>query len=151
MTKKRIQGQDTKSVLQGIKEFIETYPDLKAFPKIDMEKLEENATAYMIENVPADPIVKKYVDGSSIRRCVFAISSREFYGDVENLETHAFYEGFSSWMEECSSSGNLPDIGENMEAMSVKATTGAYVYNAEGTKAQYRIQCVLNYYKKPVK
>lgn len=148
MTKKRTNATDAGSVLQSIKEFIETYPDLKSFPRVDMEKLEEDATAYMIENVPAEPFVKKYLDGSSVRQTVFAISSREFYGDVENLETHAFYERFAAWMEECTRNNTLPDLGSNREPMSIKATTGAYVYDAEGTKAQYRIQCVLKYYQK---
>lgn len=145
---------EEKSVISALKEFIETYPDLKEFegmfPKVDVDKLEEEGPAYMIELVPAEPVIKRYMDGSSVRQVVFAISSREYYEECENIDTSKFYENFADWLEESSRKGVLPRLPGGMESRSITATTPGYLYDAEGTKAQYRIQGVLKYYKPPV-
>lgn len=143
--------KNNKSIIEVLKEFIETYPELKSFngmfAKMDADTLEEDAPAYMIENVPAEPIVKRYKDGSSVRQLVFAIASREYYDAAENVETNRFYEDFADWIEDQSTKGILPELAKGMEARSIKMTTHGYLYDAEGKKAQYRIQGVLKYYK----
>lgn len=148
MTRKKT---EKKGVIQCVQEFIATCPHLAAFeglfPKVDVDKLEEDAAAYMIENVPAEPVLKNYLDGSSVRQCVFAFDSREYYEAIENIDTNNFYEEFAGWLETCTNSNELPDLGEGKEAMSIKATTPGYLYDTEGTKAKYRIQCVLKYYQ----
>lgn len=148
MTRKK----ESKGVIECVRDFIATCPFLKDFPgtaikKVDVDTLDGEATAYMIENVPAEPIVKKYLDGSSVRQTVFALDSREYYEDVENIDTNNFYEELADWLDNCTETGKLPDLGAKKEAMSIKATTPGYLYDAEGTKAKYRIQCVLKYYQ----
>lgn len=143
-----------KSIIQCIREFIETYPELKdfknVFKKVDIDKLEEDATAYMIETVPAEPIIKKYMDGSSIRQTVFALSSREYYTEFDNEGTAAFYDDFSAWVERCNDSHVLPKLPEGMESQSIKLTTNGYLMAADADKCQYRIQGILKYYQKPL-
>lgn len=143
-----------KSIIQCIREFIETYPELKEFnnvlKKVDIDKLEEDATAYMVETVPAEPIIKKYMDGSSIRQTVFALSSREYYSEFDNEGTAAFYDAFSEWVERCDRSGQLPKLPDGAEAQSIKLTTNGYLMAADADKCQYRIQGILKYYQKPL-
>lgn len=151
MRKNETKNTAKKGIMESIQAFIETYPGLKdfggMFPKVDVDTLEENATAYMIENVPAEPVLKKYLDGSSVRQTVFALTSREFYADCENVDTNNFYEGFADWLEQCTRTGNFPDLGTGKEVMEIKATTPGYLYDAEGEKAKYRIQCVMKFYQ----
>lgn len=82
------------SVISAIRDFIATCPCLdefnEAFAKVDLDKLEEDATNYMVESVPAEPIVRRYTNGDTVRRVVFAFCSRVFYGDVENIDTSDF-------------------------------------------------------------
>lgn len=138
-----------KSVMQCIQAHIAACPLLDdfegLFPRVGIDTLGENATAYMVERVPADPVIKAYVDGTSIRQEVFLFSSREIYADEETGDIHAFYDAFADWLEESCDKLELP-LG--CEARKLKATTGGYIYNEEGTKAQYQIQCVLEYYKR---
>ena len=51
------------SVISAIRDFIATCPCLdefnEAFAKVDLDKLEEDATNYMVESVPAEPIVRR--------------------------------------------------------------------------------------------
>ncbi len=141
------------SVISAIRDFIATqcpYLDefSEAFAKVDIDKLEEDATNYMIESVPAEPILKRYANGDTVRRVVFAFCSRVFYGDVENIDTSDFYEKFSDWMEECTENGMLPELGVGKESRKIRATTNGYLMDAESHTAQYRIQCEFIYFKK---
>lgn len=141
------------SVASKVKEFIESCPFLEEFeqayfPVVNLNVLEENATMYSIEETPADPIVKNYTNGDSVRQCVFSLCSRELYGPAENEKTTAFYEKFADWLEECTRTGNLPALSGQLKSKSVRATTNGYLYDSEGTKCQYRIQCQFVYFKK---
>ena len=94
------------SVASKVKEFIETCSFLEEFEKatfsvVNLNLLEENPTMYSIEETPADPIVKRFANGDSVRQYVFSLCSRELYGPAENEETAEFYEKFSDWLEEC--------------------------------------------------
>ena len=85
------------SVASKVKEFIETCSFLEefekaTFPVVNLNLLEENPTMYSIEETPADPIVKRFANGDSVRQYVFSLCSRELYGPAEDEETAEFYE-----------------------------------------------------------
>ncbi|MBS6195484.1 MAG: hypothetical protein KH828_07890 [Clostridiales bacterium] len=140
------------SVISSIRDFIFGCPYLnefeETFSKLDLDKLEEDATSYMVESVPAEPIVKRYTNGDTRRRVAFAFCSRVFYGDVENIDTSDFYEKFSDWLEECTRNRRFPKLDESKEAIKIRATTNGYLMDAETHTAQYRIQCEFIYYQK---
>lgn len=94
------------------------------------------------------PIVKRYTNGDTIRQMVFSLCSREWYGEESNKDTAEFYEKFSDWLDECTEQGRLPALSGNLTSKSIQATTGGYLYDNEGTKCQYRIQCRFLYYKR---
>lgn len=133
------------SVSVKVKEFIEGCPFLKEFeqmfPVVNTDMLGEDTTSYSIESTPADPIIKRYSNGDTVRQYVFSLCSREIYGESENEETAEFYEKFADWLEECTRSGALPKLTGKLKSKSIRATTGGYLYDNKGTKCQYRIQC----------
>ena len=63
------------SVAVKVKEFIESCPFLdefkQMFPVVRMELLDEDATAYSIESTPAEPILKRYTNGDTVRSTCF--------------------------------------------------------------------------------
>ena len=140
------------SVAVKVKEFIEGCPFLKEFeqmfPVVNTDMLDEKATSYSIESTPAEPVIKRYANGDTVRQYVFSLCSRELYGESENEETAEFYEKFADWLEECTRSGNLPKLTDQLKSKSIRATTGGYLYDNEGTKCQYRIQCQFLYFKR---
>lgn len=141
------------SVISAIRDFISAEcPCLDAFDeamsKVDLDKLEENATNYMVESVPAEPIVKRYANGDTVRRVAFAFCSRVFYGDVENIDTSDFYEQFSEWLEDCTRDGIFPVMKTGQEGRKIRATTNGYLMDTETHTAQYRIQCEFIYFQK---
>lgn len=140
------------SVAIKVKDFIETCPFLKEFeqmfPVVNTDILDENTTSYSIESTPADPIIKRYTNGDTVRQYVFSLCSREIYGESENEETAEFYEKFADWLDECTEMGNLPALSGQLVSRSIRATTGGYLYDNQGTKCQYRIQCQFIYFKR---
>lgn len=141
------------SVAVKVKEFIETCPFLKEFEQatfsvVNMNVLEDGATMYSIEETPAEPIVRRYADGSSVRQYVFSLCSRELYGPAENEATAEFYEKFSEWLEDCTRGGVLPALSGQLQSKSIRATTNGYLFDNEGTSCQYRIQCQFIYIKR---
>ncbi len=140
------------SVSVKVKEFIEGCPFLKEFeqmfPVVNTDMLGEDTTSYSIESTPADPIIKRYSNGDTVRQYVFSLCSREIYGESENEETAEFYEKFADWLEECTRSATLPALSGKLKSKSIRATTGGYLYDNEGTKCQYRIQCQFLYFKR---
>lgn len=136
------------TIIKYIRDFIKTCPHLDEFHQgIGIDYLREDATAYMIESVPVDPIVKKFMDGGSVRQFAFNFSSREVYGSdvLENIENIGFFEHFSEWLEEQTDSRVLPELDARRMPLSVQATTPGYLYNNELDKAQYVIQCNFKY------
>lgn len=140
------------SVISAIRDFIATCPCMdefdEAFAKVDLDKLEEDATNYMVESVPAEPIVRRYTNGDTVRRVAFAFCSRVFYGDVENIDTSDFFENFSDWLEDCTRDGIFPKLGDGKEPRKIRATTNGYLIDSGAHTAQYRIQCEFIYFRK---
>ena len=102
----------------------------------------------MIEAVPCEPVVKRYITGETVRQYRFYFSSREAYSSdvLANLENSMFYEHFQDWLETCTRSGQLPEMTGGKAAQQIMATTHGYVYDADPEKAQYNIQCRLVYF-----
>lgn len=137
-------------IIESVRKFISTCPYLPEFSAaVNAEYLGEAVKSYMVQSVPAEPIVKRYVDGSSVRRFVFYFAGREYYGPdvIENIENSGFYEHFSEWLEKCTLKGELPEMGAGKGARKIRATTTGYVFNESETEAMYQIQCELIYYQ----
>lgn len=142
---------EKKSTLIGsIRDFIKTCPHLKEFEdvvKIGVDKLSDDTTTYTINEAVFQPILKKYINGSSERQYVFVFGSREQYGhDVfENIENIGFFEDFSNWLEIQVIQNKVPILGEGKQALTIEATTNGYAFQTAEDKAIYQIQCKLTY------
>lgn len=134
------------NIMEQVRKFLRTYPPLSN-DKINVDFLPADARSYSIEVVPAQEIVRSYVDGSSVRQFLFVLASREFYGEKirQQLDNLGFYQDFSYWMQVQTRTGNLPNLGEKREATAIEATTSGYAFQVDTDKARYQIQCRLEY------
>lgn len=137
-------------IIGKIRDFIRTCPYLQEFEeaiRVNVNYLGEEATSYSIEETPVNPIVKRYIDGSTRRQYAFVFTSRESYGaDVlQNIANSEFYEHFADWLEECSDNGVLPELEGNKESLKIEATTTGYAFLVSEDSARYQIQCRLIY------
>lgn len=97
------------TIIDGVRAWLKTYEGL-ADGRLSVDFLPEEAKSYSVDTVPTTEIVKRYLDGSSIRQYLFCVSSREFYSDdiAQNVDNQAFYEGLSSWLESKSKRRQFP-------------------------------------------
>lgn len=138
-------------IIESIRNYIKTCPYLDEFAKgINVDYLAENSTTYSIEEVPCEPITKRYVNGDTVRQYDFIFCSREAYGPdvLQNIENCGFYEDFANWIESQSNIGILPKLSENKEASEIKVTTTGYAFQTDVDKARYQIQLKLIYFQK---
>lgn len=134
------------SVIQSIRNYISECPLLKD-GKIGIDWLGDEPVEYVIETIPAEPVVKRYADGGTLRQYVFVFASRESYGaDVlDNLSNCGFYEEFSRWLKAKDRAGEYPALDGNRLATAITANTCGYLFDATANTGRYQIQCVLQY------
>ena len=83
-------------ILDVLKQFIEEECPLVSGKKIKVNYLGEKPQSYTVDTVPANPVVRKYPDGGSLRQYLFVFASRDFY-DAQvwsNLDVMAFMRLF---------------------------------------------------------
>ena len=109
-----------------------------------VDYLGEKPVEYTIEVLPCDPVVKRYLGGSTVRQYLFAFGSREFYSQerLQNIQNSAFYE-----LETRSMSGILPELPDGMEAQQLEVVSSGYLFDGSMTNARYQIQLRLLYFK----
>lgn len=114
-----------------------------------VDYLGEKPVEYTIEVLPCDPVVKRYLGGSTVRQYLFTFGSREFYSQerLQNIQNSAFYELLADWVETRSMSGILPELPDGMEAQQLEVVSSGYLFDGSMTNARYQIQLRLLYFK----
>lgn len=136
------------TIIKAIEEYFLECPILKdGCMRVDF--LGPNPVEYVIEPLPGNPILKRYVDGSSVRRYLFAFGSREFYSQqrLQNIENSGFYEQFAEWIERMNAEKNLPKLPEGMRPQVLYAMSTGYLFDGSMSNARYQIQLALEYFK----
>ena len=138
------------NIVESIKEYIGTCPYLANINDgININYLGENTVSYMIEELPREQTLKKYIDGSSLRQYCFMFVSMEVYGQdiVQNIANSEFYENFAKWLELQSDINNLPILDNGKVAQKIEVLASGYVFEKNLDKAQYKIECRVVYYQ----
>ena len=137
-------------IINSIRKFMLECPHLDEFAKgINVDYLDDEIASYSIEEVPTNPIIKRYVDGSSVRQFEFIFASRESYGQevLQNIENSGFYEHFADWIEEKNKACGFPVLGSNLQARKIECTSTGYAFQTDEDRARYQIQLRLTYFK----
>lgn len=118
--------------------------------RVNVNYLEPNADTYSIEEVPVEPVVKKYINGDSIRQYAFIFTSREPYGaDVlTNIDNSGFYEKLADEIENNNNNEIFPLLDNGLEPLEIKVTSTGYAFAVTEDTAQFQIQLRLKYFKR---
>ena len=140
-------------IIDSLRTYIKSCPHLEAFNnaiRVNVNYLEGDTTTYSIEEVPIDPIVKKYINGDTIRQYAFIFTSREPYGaDVlQNIDNSGFYEKLANWIETQDENEVYPVLDAGLEPLEIKVTSTGYAFAVTEDTAQYQIQLSLKYFKR---
>ncbi len=136
------------TVMEAVREYLAACP-LLAGGKLNVDFLPAEAASYSIEAVPVDPVVKRYIDGSELRRCAFVLATRAYYGEQirSQLDNLAFFEQFGDWLDAQDRAGQLPVLDAPCTASRLRVTSSGYAFAPDTDTARYQIQCQLEYYR----
>ena len=137
------------SIMEGLRKFFLGCPLLDTTSKIGVDFLGPDAIEYVIESVPANPIVQAYADGGSKRQYLFTFASRETYGadTLKNMANSGFYEQLAAWIEKQSNTNTFPAMPEGKMPLKMEALTGGYLFDGGPDTGRYQIQCRLLYFQ----
>jgi len=138
-------------IIESIKDYIMTCPFLEELSNVNVDFLPEDPLTYSIEQTPSEPILKRYLDGSTERQITFVFACRMFYSDelINNINNSGFFEKFQEWLFENSENDKLPELEEGLVPYRIEAISSGYLYDISGdlSNARYQIQCRLIYEK----
>lgn len=140
------------SIIEGVTNYFLNCPILKD-GVFRVDALGSEPVEYAIETGLTSPIIKTYIDGSTIRQYQFNFNSREAYSmdRIMAIQNESFYEDLGNWVEEQSIFGNLPEMPEGCEAQAISVLAPGYLLDATMENAYYQIQFVLEYFKEAPK
>lgn len=135
------------SVIEAVRAYLQSCPYVKEFGRINVDWLDKKAKGFAIETVPAETIIKRYINGDSVKQFVFLIATREAYSAdlAQNIDHIAIFERIAGWMREQTLKNNLPDLGASRYAQKIEALTEGYAYQTGIDTARYQMQCRLVY------
>ena len=133
-----------KPIIQSIRDYVMTYPDIDD-RKINIDYL-GNGMEYSIDPIGADPIYKRYVDGSCLKPFQFAFTSKEAYdGDARTgIANSGFYQDFAEWTEQNNLDDILPEL-DGHDAIRVDVLQSGYLFSTEEDLGRYQMICRLIY------
>lgn len=136
-------------IIESIWNFIANCPLLKNNTILSVDRLGDTEVEYTVDGEITSPILRKYVDGSSLRQFNFVFASREKYGSdtLQNIANSGFYEDFADWIEAQSSHGILPELDEFRTPQYIEVLSGGYVFDTTDSTARYQIQLRFVYYQ----
>ena len=137
-----------KSIIEGLTDYFLQCPLLED-GVFRVDALGSAPVEYALEPEITSPVLKKYIDGSSIRQYQFNFNSREAYSmdRILAIRNESFYEDFCNWVEEQSLTGKLPEMPEGCEAQKLTVLAPGFMLDATMENAHYQVQLVLQYFK----
>lgn len=137
-------------MIDAIRDWLRACPFIDKKDRFNVNYLGAEPICFTVEEIPNSPIVRRFIDGSTVREKAFVVASRDEYGaDVlTNIANSGFWEKFSDWIELQSKTKNFPLMPEGKQPQKIEITASHYLYEAEATTARYQIQIKLTYFQK---
>ena len=138
------------NVIEHLRQYFLACPSFDG-KRLNIDCLASDPESYSIDSVPTERILQRYIDGSTVRRQLFTISSRAYFGpdlqqQRENIELFADLE---DWLDAQDARGLLPSLGTKRRARSVNVLSSAYPIEVDdgdqGSTARYQLQLDLIY------
>lgn len=112
--------------------------------RINVDFLGEQPTEFALEPIPVNPILEKYVNGSSLRQFQFQLLSCNDYGaDVmQNMANSNYYEKLYNLIETNNKNRLLPKV---KGIQSIECLDSGGILDVSTNTARYSIQMRITY------
>ncbi len=113
--------------------------------------LEEESTAFSIEDSPGDPVLTEYFSGRDMAKNYLFLSRRD-YGETDILavQNSGFFEQLTDWVMQQNDRHNLPDLsacGGNKTPTGIAVTNSGYIVTNSDGSCKMQLQLRLTYYQ----
>ena len=137
-----------RSIIEGLSRYFLECPLLRD-GVFRVDALGSGPVEYAIETGITSPVLRRYVDGSTVRQYQFNFNSCDSYSmdRILAVQNESFYEELCGCVEQRSLAGNLPELPEGCEAQELKVLAPGFLLDASMESAHYQIQLLLQYYK----
>lgn len=134
------------TIIGAVREWLEGFAGFDG-SKLNVDFLPPGAGEFSVDVVPVESVVKRYLDGSSIKQFDFVIAMRAFWGADERcqMDNLGFFEGLERWIEQQGRAMALPKLGDGRTPRSVTVSSSGYAFVPEVDVARYQMQCKLVY------
>ena len=110
--------------------------------------LEEESTAFSIEDSPGDPIITEYISGWEMAKNYLFLSRREYSEvDAVNIQNSGFFEQLADWVLAQNDRHDLPQLEAPKQPLSVSVTASGYIVTSSAGSCKMQMQLRLVYYQ----
>lgn len=145
--------KDEKSFIDSIINFLKQCPVFKEDSKVNINYLGNKIEDYCLESVPAERIMKRFIDGEKEKQKIFVFASRKTYSqdEIENINNYEFFEELAEWIEKQDDNEEFPDISgitNIQEIESIEILDSPYICAINETEARYQTEIKITYIQK---
>lgn len=134
----------TASVIKSLVSYFNDFEILEG-KTVGVNQLDETANDYCIAPLESyEPVMKRYIDGASMKQYVFDFQSTKTYSmdELDTSENLVFYENFAEAVKEKNKKKELPGI-EGIQ--SIETISNGYMIDINSGVAVYQIQMRIVY------
>ena len=109
--------------------------------------LDEEATAFSIEDSPGDPVLTEYLSGRDMAKNYLFLFRREYgEADVLTVQNSGFFEQLTDWVMAQNDCHHLPALEAPRQPLSVSVTSTGYIVTSSAGSCRMQMQLRLTYY-----
>lgn len=138
------------SIMECLREWFRGFPELEG-KRLNLDCLASDPESYSIDSAPTESVVTRYCDGSTVRRRLFTLSGRDYFGTelAQQDENAAFFDALELWVEEKALLMQWPDLGPGRTVRAIHVLQSGYPIEVEssdgGLLARYQAQMEIIY------
>jgi hypothetical protein len=136
------------TIIESLRQYFMQFPEL-AEKRLNIDCLSSGVDSYSIDSVPGESVISQYIDGTTVRRFLFTISSRMYHSTdlTQQANNLAFFEALDGWLSQQILLMAMPDMGAKRRARSLEVNSSAYpiIVDDDSGTARYQMQLQLIY------
>lgn len=133
-------------IIESVKKYFESCPQVLG-KRILVNCLGPRHGAISIENIPREPVVKKYCDGRTLKQFCFFIAMRAGFDEDESgsMEMPVLFEKIDAWIVEQNAVGILPELESGYKSIGIETVKSGEVSDSSMDSMRYQMEVRLLY------
>lgn len=138
-------------MIENIRNYMKKCPYLDEFATLNVNYMVDKVNAYSInESAGYKPIINIDITGNKEMQFLFNLDYKTYWNEEtqNNIDNSILFEKIRDWLEKNDENGIYPEVNDNLEPLTISATTNGYIFATNSDEAIYRISCKFTYLKK---